>query len=94
MHDLRTTKGTLAYLNTTPFPAKDVQLLSGGNSAFTYRATLKTPLPSGEKTIVLKHAEKQIALTFFDPGFKIGEVDARRNEFEYTALAAITESEL
>ncbi|CAE6436101.1 unnamed protein product [Rhizoctonia solani] len=94
MHDLRTTKGVLAYLDTTPFPAADAQLLSGGNSAFTFRATLKTPLPSGERTIVLKHAEKQIALTFYDAGFKVGEVDARRNEFEYTALKAITESEL
>ncbi|CAE6477626.1 unnamed protein product [Rhizoctonia solani] len=94
MHDLRTAKGTLAYLNTTQFPATDVQLLSGGNSAFTFRATLKTPLSSGEKTIVLKHAEKQIALTFYDPGLQIGEVDAQRNEFEYTALAAITASGL
>ncbi|CAE6474249.1 unnamed protein product [Rhizoctonia solani] len=94
MHDLRTAKGTLAYLNTTQFPATDVQLLSGGNSAFTFRAILKTPLSSGEKTIVLKHAEKQIALTFYDPGLQVGEVDAQRNEFEYTALAAITESGL
>ncbi|KAH7322135.1 kinase-like domain-containing protein [Rhizoctonia solani] len=94
MHDLRTTEGTLAYLNTTRFPATEVQLLSGGNSAFTFRATLKTPLPSGEKTVVLKHAEKNIALTFYDPGLKIGEVDAQRNEFEYNALVAITESGL
>ncbi|CAE6449666.1 hypothetical protein RSOLAG22IIIB_11355 [Rhizoctonia solani] len=94
MHDLRTTEGTLAYLNTTQFPATDAQLLFGGNSAFTFRATLKTPLPSGEKTIVLKHAETQVALTFYDAGIKVGDVDARRNEYEYTALAAITESEL
>ncbi|CAE7189366.1 unnamed protein product [Rhizoctonia solani] len=94
MHDLRTAEGVLAYLSTTQFPATDTQPLSGGNSAFTFRATLKTPLPSGEETIVLKHAEKQVALTFFDPGLQVGEVDAKRNEFEYKALAAITESEL
>ncbi|CAE7231740.1 unnamed protein product [Rhizoctonia solani] len=63
------------YWPTTQFPATNVQLLSGGNSAFTFRATLKTPLPSGEETIV-------------------GEIDAQQNEFECTALAAITESEL
>ncbi|CEL63303.1 hypothetical protein RSOLAG1IB_05346 [Rhizoctonia solani AG-1 IB] len=93
-YDLRTAEGVLAYLNTTPFPATEVKLLSGGNSAFTFRATLKSPLPSGDKTVVLKHAETRASGTFFDPGFNVGEVSAQRNEFEYGMLAAITESEL
>ncbi|KAF8755589.1 Phosphotransferase enzyme family [Rhizoctonia solani] len=93
-YDLRTAKGVLAYLNTTPFPATDATLLTGGNSAYTFRATLKTPLASGDKTIVLKHAETQVSATFYDPGLKTSEVSAQRNEFEYKMLSVITESEL
>ncbi|CAE6376536.1 unnamed protein product [Rhizoctonia solani] len=93
-YDLRTTEGVLAYLDTTPFPATDVKLLSGGNSAFTFRATLKSLLPSGEETIVLKHAETRTSGTFYDPGLNVGEVSAQRNEFEYRALVAIAESGL
>ncbi|KAG8689926.1 hypothetical protein FRC11_014855 [Ceratobasidium sp. 423] len=57
MHDLKTPEGVLAYLRGTRFSTSDVQTLSGGGSAFTYRAVLENPLECGRKTIVIKHFE-------------------------------------
>lgn len=61
MYDLTTAHGTQAYLKDTRFAASDVQLLSGGRSAFTYRAVLEIPLSTGEKTVILKHFEGYFA---------------------------------
>lgn len=66
MHNLTTVNGTLEYLKNTHFAASDVQLLSGGHSAFTYRAILDTPLATGEKTVILKHFENYLALYNLD----------------------------
>ncbi|KAG8698088.1 hypothetical protein FRC11_014654 [Ceratobasidium sp. 423] len=98
MHDLKTPDGVLAYLKGTRFPASDVQPLSGGGSAFTYRAVLENPLETGEKTVVIKHFEGFVA--------RIEEVKATaeratreltrkvRQNREYKALSAIASSGL
>ncbi|KAF8601470.1 hypothetical protein BDV93DRAFT_558316 [Ceratobasidium sp. AG-I] len=88
MQDLTTTNGILAYLSNTRFAATNVQLLSGGHSAFTYRAVLKTPLPTGETSVVLKHSEGCAAL------FTELKVEAARSGFEYEALVALAKSGL
>lgn len=62
MPNLTTAEGTLAYLETTQFAATNVQLITGGHSAFTYRATLKAPLPTGDTSVILKHYEGYIAV--------------------------------
>ena len=62
MSDLTTIEGTLAYLSDTKYEATDVQLLGGGHSAFTYRATLKSSLPTGETSVIVKHYEGYVAL--------------------------------
>lgn len=62
MSDLTTAEGTLAYLVGTQYEATDVQFLAGGHSAFTYRATLKSSLPTGEISVILKHYEDYVVL--------------------------------
>lgn len=54
--DLTTAAGLETYLANTEYAAAEVQTLSGGYSGFTYRVTLKTPLPTGETSVVIKHA--------------------------------------
>ncbi|QRV82168.1 phosphotransferase enzyme family protein [Ceratobasidium sp. AG-Ba] len=88
MHNLTTSDGVLAYLKGTPFAANKVQQLAGGHSSFTYRATLETPLPTGETSVILKHAEGYIAV------YEVMKLDAKRAEHEYNALAAVWSSGL
>ncbi|CAE6470871.1 unnamed protein product [Rhizoctonia solani] len=61
MHDLKSPEGVSAYLKGTRFAASDVQPLSGGVSAFAYRAVLEIPLDTGERSIVIKHFEEFLA---------------------------------
>ncbi|KDN45832.1 hypothetical protein RSAG8_04665, partial [Rhizoctonia solani AG-8 WAC10335] len=88
MHDLKSCEGVVAYLKGTRFAASDVQLLSGGLSAFTYRAVLEVPLDTGEKTVVVKHFEGYLA------GHEEMKWDVERADHEYKALSAIAMSEL
>ncbi|CUA74642.1 hypothetical protein RSOLAG22IIIB_11352 [Rhizoctonia solani] len=88
MHDLKSREGVLAYLEGTRFAAADVQLLSGGLSAFTYRVILKVPLDTGEKTVVIKHFEGYLA------GREPTKWGAERADHEYKALSAIAASGL
>lgn len=83
MHNLTTAEGTLAYLEATQFAATDVQLLTGGHSAFTYRAVLKTPLPSGETTVVIKHYEGYIAT------YNVVKIEAERSVCLIFTLRAV-----
>ncbi|CAE6376598.1 unnamed protein product [Rhizoctonia solani] len=88
MHDLKSAEGVAAYLKGTHFAASDVQRLSGGVSAFTYRIMLQTPLDTGEKTFVIKHFEGYLAC---HEDMKWG---IERADHEYKALAAIAASGL
>ncbi|KAG9085494.1 hypothetical protein FRC06_003579 [Ceratobasidium sp. 370] len=88
MFNLTTAEGVLAYLEGTQFAAADVQLLTGGHSAFTYRAKLRTPLPTGETSIVIKHAEGYIAF------HQVMKIEAERAVYEYEALSAVSASGL
>ncbi|KAH7322140.1 kinase-like domain-containing protein [Rhizoctonia solani] len=88
MHDLKSTKGVVAYLKGTRFTASDVHLLAGGVSAFTYRVVLESPLENGENTIVIKHFEGYLA---HHEEMKWG---IERADHEYKALAAISNSGL
>ncbi|KAF8601474.1 hypothetical protein BDV93DRAFT_558320 [Ceratobasidium sp. AG-I] len=88
MTNLTTTEGTLAYLEATRFAATKVCLLTGGHSAFTYRAILKTPLPTGETTVIIKHYEGYIAV------HETAKIEAERSVFEYEALVALAGSGL
>ena len=64
-HDLTTESGILAYLADTQFPASRVQVVTGGNANYTFRATLQNPL-AGHPTVIVKHAEPFLpgSLTF------------------------------
>ncbi|KAG8689672.1 hypothetical protein FRC08_010832 [Ceratobasidium sp. 394] len=86
MFDLTTAEGVLAYLKGTQFAATDVQLLTGGHCAFTYRAKLQTPLPTGETSVIIKHSEGYIA--FYQPM----KIEAERAAQEYDALVAVSAS--
>ncbi|KAF8601472.1 hypothetical protein BDV93DRAFT_585234 [Ceratobasidium sp. AG-I] len=88
MPNLTTAEGTWAYLEATRFAATDVHLLTGGHSAFTYRAVLKTPLPTGETTVIIKHYEGYIAV------YEAAKIEAQRSVFEYEALVAVAGSGL
>ncbi|KAG8726620.1 hypothetical protein FRC11_014818 [Ceratobasidium sp. 423] len=88
MHDLKSPEGVLAYLKGTRFAASDVQLLSGGVSAFTYWVVLEVPPDTGESTIVVKHFEGFLA---HHQEMKWG---IERADHEYKALAAIGTSGL
>ncbi|KAJ1301951.1 hypothetical protein OPQ81_000790 [Rhizoctonia solani] len=88
MHDLQSSEGILAYLKDTRFAASNVQPLSGGSSAFTFRVILEVPLETGEKTIVIKHFEGFVASR------RDVKANAERAEHEYQALLAIKALEL
>ncbi|KAF8603908.1 hypothetical protein BDV93DRAFT_606586 [Ceratobasidium sp. AG-I] len=88
MSDLTTVEGTLAYLSSTKYEAIDVQLLPGGHSAFTYRATLKSLLPTGETSVIVKHCEGYPAL------HKDFPYEAERGLYEYECLVALAASGL
>ncbi|KAG8735929.1 hypothetical protein FRC10_010000 [Ceratobasidium sp. 414] len=88
MHNLTTAEGLLSYLETTEFAATDVQCLSGGANAFTYRAVLKNPLSNGETSIIVKHSEGYLALD------AVRKVQAERSMYEYEALVALCASGL
>ncbi|KAG8689927.1 hypothetical protein FRC11_014856 [Ceratobasidium sp. 423] len=88
MHNLKSPEGVAAYLKGTRFSASDVQLLSGGQSAFTYRIVLEVPLYTGEKTIVIKHFEGYFA------AHEPIKWDVERADHEYKALSAIATSGL
>ncbi|KAG9092092.1 hypothetical protein FS749_016011, partial [Ceratobasidium sp. UAMH 11750] len=88
MSNLTTATGVLAYLKGTQFAATDVQLLTGGHSAFTYRAKLQTPLPTGETSIIIKHAEGYLV------AYQALKIEAERAAQEYDALVAVSASGL
>ncbi|KAG8752576.1 hypothetical protein FRC12_011882 [Ceratobasidium sp. 428] len=88
MPNLTTADGVFSYLEDTQFAAIDVQLITGGHSAFTYRATLRNPLPTGESSIILKHAEGYIAV------HEVMKIEAERAVYEYESLAAVSKSGL
>ncbi|KAF8697690.1 Phosphotransferase enzyme family, partial [Rhizoctonia solani] len=88
MYNLKSSEGIFEYLNGTRFSASDVQSLSGGSSAFTYRVILENPLKTGEKTVVLKHFESVAAR------IEGMEADLDRADHEYIALSAIAASGL
>ncbi|KAG8710769.1 hypothetical protein FRC09_020942 [Ceratobasidium sp. 395] len=88
MPSLTTTDGVFSYLEGTQFAATNVQLVIGGHSAFTYRATLRTPLPTGESSMILKHAEGYIAI------YEAMKIEAERAVYEYEALVAVSKSGL
>ncbi|CAE7177486.1 unnamed protein product [Rhizoctonia solani] len=88
MHDFKSCEGVAVYLKGTRFAASNVELLSGGLSAFTYRITLEVPLESGEKTAVMKHFEGYLA------GHEEMKWGVERADHEYKALSAIATSEL
>ncbi|KAH7322139.1 kinase-like domain-containing protein [Rhizoctonia solani] len=88
MHDLKSPEGVVAYLKGTRFAASDAQLLSGGQSAFTYRVVLEVPLETGEETIVIKHFEGYLA------AHEPMKWDVQRADHEYKALSAIATSGL
>ncbi|KAG9085495.1 hypothetical protein FRC06_003580 [Ceratobasidium sp. 370] len=88
MFSFTTSEGVLAYLEGTQFAATDVQSLPGGHTAFTYRAKLRTPLPTGETSIVIKHAEGYSAF------HRATKFEAERAVYEYEALSAVSASGL
>ena len=88
MFNLTTIEGTLTYLEVTRFAATDVQLLTGGHSAFTYRAILNTPLPTGETTVIVKHYEGYIAL------HEAAKIEAERSVCFVTNVIFIQTAEL
>ncbi|CAE6401450.1 unnamed protein product [Rhizoctonia solani] len=83
MCDLTTSQGVLDYLSNTQFAATDVERLAGGFTAFTYRASLSTPLEDGSTTLILKHYEVYVA---FSAGLKLESI---RSDFEYNALVTL-----
>ncbi|KAJ1301952.1 hypothetical protein OPQ81_000791 [Rhizoctonia solani] len=83
MHDLKSVEGVISYLKGTRFASSNVQLLSGGVSAFTYRVVLEVPLDTGETTVVIKHFEGYLAQ---HEEMKWG---IERADHEYKALSAI-----
>lgn len=106
-HNLTTTKGTLKYLKTTCFAASNVHLLSGGHTAFTYRVFLEKPLPTGEKTVILKHSEdygaqysfvkievQRAVCSPFSTNTGSLAIFIHMQEFEYQALTALANSDL
>ncbi|CAE6436093.1 unnamed protein product [Rhizoctonia solani] len=88
MHNLKSPEGVAAYLKGTRYAASDVQLLSGGQSAFTYRIVLEVPLDTRERTIVIKHFEGYLA------AYEPMKWDVERADHEYKALSAIATSGL
>ncbi|KAG8787897.1 hypothetical protein FRC12_015138 [Ceratobasidium sp. 428] len=88
MPNLTTADGVLFYLEGTQFAATNVQLITGGHSAFTYRITLRTPPPTGESSIILKHAQGYVAV--YEPM----KIEAERAVYEYEALAVVSNSGL
>ncbi|KAI8906133.1 kinase-like domain-containing protein, partial [Powellomyces hirtus] len=59
--DLTTIAGILAvYPPNLPTPSH-LEPLTGGNANFVWRAHLTQPLPSGSKTLIIKHAEPFVA---------------------------------
>jgi hypothetical protein len=51
----------LEDLKEGPYACTSLIRLSGGTANFTYRGILKSPLPDGTSTIVIKHAEPYVA---------------------------------
>ncbi|KAI7766317.1 hypothetical protein LZL87_012555 [Fusarium oxysporum] len=51
-----------AWLNTTPYAASLLEPLAGGQTNFTYRAHLVSPLDDGTAEVVAKHGEPYLAL--------------------------------
>ncbi|KAF8596497.1 hypothetical protein BDV93DRAFT_514114 [Ceratobasidium sp. AG-I] len=86
--DLTTPAGLESYLHETEYAAADVQRLSGGFTGYVYRVVLKTPLPNGETSVVVKHGTNNMAL---DNDVIVG---AERMDFEYKALKMIESSPL
>ncbi|KAF8711839.1 catalytic domain of ctd-like phosphatase, partial [Rhizoctonia solani] len=83
MNDLTTSNGVLDYLSNTQFAAADVQRLTGGFTAFSYRVSLSTPLEDGSATLIIKHYEDYVA---FAPEIRF---ESTRSDFEYNALMAL-----
>jgi len=86
MADLTVPAGLMQYLANTQFAAADVQKLAGGYEGFMYRVVLKTPLPTGETSVVVKHGRGYLAS---DRGVVLA---AEQMEFEYEALKMIYNS--
>ncbi|KAF8596496.1 hypothetical protein BDV93DRAFT_563255 [Ceratobasidium sp. AG-I] len=86
--DLTTAAGLKAYLHDTEYAAADVQTLSGGTLAFTYRVVLKAPLQSGEASVVVKHGLGYAASD------RNKSIAVERMDFEYKALKMIESSGL
>ncbi|KAF8596490.1 hypothetical protein BDV93DRAFT_500439 [Ceratobasidium sp. AG-I] len=86
--DLTTPAGLTAYLENTDYAAKDVEILSGGSSGFTYRVLLKVPLTSGERSVVIKHVLE------YPSSNKNMELSAERMDFEHEALRMVASSPL
>lgn len=55
MVNLTTPAGLESYLHDTVYSAAEIDVLSGGALGFVYRVVLKTPLPSGETSVIVKH---------------------------------------
>ncbi|KAF8756229.1 catalytic domain of ctd-like phosphatase [Rhizoctonia solani] len=83
MNDLTNSNGVLDYLSNTQFAAADVQRLTGGFTAFSYRVSLSTPLEDGSTTLIIKHYEDYVA---FAPEIRF---ESTRSDFEYNALMAL-----
>ncbi|KAI0554921.1 kinase-like domain-containing protein [Xylaria curta] len=64
----------LADLETTPYAATSLQVLSGGTANFTYHASLKKPLADGTSDVLIKHSEGYIANS---PSFELTLVRCR-----------------
>ncbi|KAH7322138.1 hypothetical protein B0J17DRAFT_633504 [Rhizoctonia solani] len=75
-------QGVFVHLKNTCFAVSGIELLSGGQSTFTYRVVLKILLNTGEKTIVIKHYEGFIARM---KNMKLG---VERADHGYKALSA------
>ncbi|KAF8601463.1 hypothetical protein BDV93DRAFT_585224 [Ceratobasidium sp. AG-I] len=86
--DLTTPAGIELYLHETEYAAADVQTLSGGFMGYVYRVVLRTPLPNGETSVVVKHGTNNMAS---NNDVIIG---AERMDFEYKALKMIHSSPL
>ncbi|GAB1522441.1 hypothetical protein RhiTH_005558 [Rhizoctonia solani] len=88
MYNFKSPEGVLVYLKSTRFVAANVQLLSGGSSAFIYRVVLKSPLETGDKSIVIKHFEG------YPSAYEPMKWGVERADHEYEALSAVATSGL
>ncbi|KAG7099765.1 hypothetical protein E1B28_001578 [Marasmius oreades] len=78
--DLAKVSDLREYLESTPFAAEEIVMLSGGSANYAFRIKLKTSY-NGRSTVIVKHAKPYVATSLHRFPF-----DLARQRFEVEAL--------